>query len=288
MAMVTFAIQDSSMKKFVSILVVVCISWKGYTQYYHKDIIGPMQNVQQWKLLKQNNIQGVKVMSYEANNEPSEGFSLEQKVFDNYAKIETYTKTLQNGSSQLSSWYNQNGLLTKTVDTSEDYSSITSYEYTTDGKLTRIINTSTSAGQFSTSEVHEWKYNASGKPEKMLRIRNGNDTTVYTFIIDEKGNVVEEHGLRKEQQEPTIYYYYDDKGRLTDIVRYNLRAQRLLPTNMYSYNASGNLAGMLLVPEGSNDYQRWYYDYDQRGLKTRERAFNKKQELLGKIEFTYQ
>jgi len=285
--MVTFANQDSSMKKLISVLLVLFVICQGHAQYYHKDIIGPMQNVQQWKLLKQNHIQGVKLTSYEANNEPSEGFSVEQKVFDNYGKIETYTKSLQNGSSQLSSWYNQNGLLTKTIDTSEDYSSTTTYEYATDGKLIKIINTSSSAGQFSITEVHEWKYNGAGKPERMLRIRNGNDTTVYTFILDEKGNVGEERGIRKTQQEPTVYYYYDDKGRLTDVVRYNLRAQRLLPTNVFSYNAAGSLAGMLLVPEGTNEYQRWYYDYDERGLKTRERAYNKKMELLGKIEFSY-
>jgi len=285
--MVTFANQDSSMKKLISVLLVLFVICQGHAQYYHKDIIGPMQNVQQWKLLKQNHIQGVKLTSYEANNEPSEGFSVEQKVFDNYGKIETFTKSLQNGSSQLSSWYNQNGLLTKTIDTSEDYSSTTTYEYATDGKLIKIINTSSSAGQFSITEVHEWKYNGAGKPERMLRIRNGNDTTVYTFILDEKGNVGEERGMRKTQQEPTVYYYYDDKGRLTDVVRYNLRAQRLLPTNVFSYNAAGSLAGMLLVPEGTNEYQRWYYDYDERGLKTRERAYNKKMELLGKIEFSY-
>ena len=272
----------------MSVLLVMFTSLAAFSQYYHKDIIGPLQNVQQWKLLKQNNLQAVKLSSFEANNEPSEGFSVEQKVLDNYSRIETYSKTLQNGSSQLSSWYNQSGLLTKTIDTSEDYSSTTAYEYAPDGKLIRIMNTSSSAGQFSTTEVHEWKYNAAGKPERMLRIRNGNDTTIYSFVVDEKGNVVEEHGVRRAQQEPTIYYYYDDKGRLTDIVRYNVRAQRLLPTNMFSYNASGNLAGMLLVPEGTNDYQRWYYDYDERGLKTRERAYNKKQELLGKVEFSYQ
>jgi hypothetical protein len=286
--MATFATQDSSMKKIVSAILVLLISWCGYSQYYHKDIVGPMQTVTQWKLLKQNSIHSVKVTSYEANNEPSEGFSLEQKLLDNYAKIETYTKTLQSGSSQLSSWYNADGLPTKTIDTSEDYRSTTTYEYKTDGKLSVINNTSTSAGQISSSEIHQWVYNAGGKPEKMLRVRNGNDTTVYTFVIDDKGNVVEEHGKRKGEQEPTIYYYYDDKGRLTDIVRYNVRAQRLLPTNVFSYNTAGNLAGMLLVPEGSNDYQRWYYDYDERGLKTRERAYNKKQELLGKVEFNYQ
>ncbi len=285
--MATFAAQDLPMKKILFASLVFFISNGGYSQYYHKDIIGPAQTASQWKMLKQNSIKSVKLNSYEATNEPSEGFSVEQKVFDNYAKIETYTKTLQNGSSQLSSWYNANGQLTKTIDTSEDFSSITTYEYLPDGKLSEIMNSSSSAGQVSTSEKHRWLYNPAGKPEKMLRIRNGNDTTVYTFILDEKGNVVEEHGLRKEQQEPTIYYYYDEKNRLTDIVRYNLKAQRLLPTNMYSYNNAGNLAGMLLVPEGSNEYQRWFYDYDEKGLKTRERVYNKKQEMLGKIEYQY-
>ena len=27
-----------------------------------------------------------------------------------------------------------------------------------------------------------------------------------------------------------IYYYYDEKNRLTDIVRYNKKAKKLLPT----------------------------------------------------------
>ena len=276
------------MKKIIFLLISSFAFCCGYTQYYYKDQVVPGQSARQWESLKKNNIRSVKLTSYEANNQPSEGFSGEQKVFDDYGRIETSTKTLQNGTSQLMSWYNSKGQLSKTIDTSEDFSSITTYEYDVNGKISSIFNTSASANQFSTSEIHKWIYNAVGKPERMLRIRNGSDTTIYTLILDEKGNVGEEHGFRREQQEPTVYYYYDDKNRLTDIVRYNLKAQRLLPTNIFSYDASGNLAGMLLVPEGTNDYQRWYYDYDERGLKVRERVFNKKQELLGKVEFQYQ
>jgi YD repeat-containing protein len=286
--MVTFATQDSSMKKFhlVSLFILSC--GVGFGQYYQKDIVGPIQSANQWNLLRKNNIHAVKLTSFESNNQPSEGFSVEQKIFDNYARIETYTTTLQNGTSTLTSWYNTNGQLVKTVDTSEDFSSVSTYEYDKDGRISRILNTSSSAGQFTTNEVHLWSYDKAGKPIQMLRIRNGGDTTVYTLIHDEKGNVVEERGVRQQQPEPTFYYYYDDKNRLTDVVRYNLKAQRLLPTNIFSYDASGNLAGMLLVPEGSNDYQRWYYDYDDRGLKVRERAYNKKSELLGKVEYQYQ
>jgi YD repeat-containing protein len=285
--MATFAAEDSSMKKFIFAFAGMLLAYAGLAQYYQKDIIEPMHSTSQWQLLKKNNIKSVTLSSYESNNQPSEGFSVEQKVLDNFGRIETYTKTLQNGPSQLTAWYSANGQLVKSVDTSEDFLSVSTYEYDQAGRIDKINNTSTSAGQITTSEVHEWSYNAAGKPVKMLRIRNGNDTTFYTFIFDDKGNVAEEHGLRKEQQEPAFYYYYDDNNRLTDVVRYNLKAQRLLPTNVFSYDASGRMAGMLLVPEGSNDYQRWYYDYDERGLKVRERVYNKRQELLGKIEYTY-
>jgi len=286
--MATFAIQDSSMKKFTLICIGMLFAYAGFTQYYQKDIVEPTGTTTLWQLLKKNNIKAVTLSSYESDNQPSEGFSVEQKVLDNFGRIETYTKTLQNGSSQLTSWYNANGQLIKTVDTSEDFLSISTYQYDAGGRISKIINNSTSAGQFSTSEVHEWTYNAAGKPAKMLRIRNGSDTTVYTFIFDEKGNVGEEHGMRKVQQEPTVYYYYDDKNRLTDVVRYSLKAGRLLPTNRFSYDSTGRLQGMMLVPEGSSDYQRWFYDYDERGLKVRERVYDKKQQLLGKIEYHYQ
>ena len=36
----------------------------------------------------------------------------------------------------------------------------------------------------------------------MLRIKNGNDTTVVNFIMDEKGNVTEEEIVSKTGPEP--------------------------------------------------------------------------------------
>src|SRR5256885_14423210 len=101
--MATFATQDSSMKKFSFVSLSILISFAGIAQYYQKDIVEPLNSANQWRLLKNNNISSVKVSSYESNGQPSEGFSVEQKIVDNFGKIETYTKTLQNGASQLSS-----------------------------------------------------------------------------------------------------------------------------------------------------------------------------------------
>ena len=245
------------------------------------------QSAKQWQSLKANKVKFVKLSSFEADNQPSDDFSVEQSIRDNYGTIVTSSKTIQNGTSQFISSYDVAGQLTKTVDTSEDFSSTTTYQYQS-GKLFSITNNSSSAGQVNTEEVHQWFYDANGKPAKMFRIRNGMDTTTFTFVLDEKGNVVEEHGIRRGIKEPVVYYYYDDQNRLTDVVRFNVKARRLLPTNVFGYDDKGNLVAMLLVPEGTNDYQRWYYDYDERGLKVKERLYDKQQRLVGKVEYSYQ
>ena len=75
---------------------------------------------------------------------------------------------------------------------------------------------------------------AGDQPTGMLKIVNNTDTTYVRFVPDEKGNIGEEHATRAGEALPVIYYYYDDSNRLTDIVRYNLKAQRLLPDNIFN------------------------------------------------------
>ena len=55
----------------------------------------------------------------------------------------------------------------------------------------------------------------------MIKIKGETDTTIVNLIKDEKGNIIEEKSVRNGQSLPSIYYYYDNDGRLTDIVRYN-------------------------------------------------------------------
>ncbi len=104
---------------------------------------------------------------------------------------------------------------------------------------------------------------------------------------DEKGNIAEERASRNKAELPTIYYYYDADNRLTDIVRYNVKAQRLLPDNIFEYGAGGRMVSLLAVQEGAISYQKWIYDYNEKGLKIKESCFNKQRELLGRIEYQY-
>jgi hypothetical protein len=45
---------------------------------------------------------------------------------------------------------------------------------------------------------------------------------------------------------------------------------------------------MTQVPQGSSDYVIWQYVYDERGLKIKDVLFDKRQELLGTVTYTYQ
>ena len=121
----------------------------------------------------------------------------------------------------------------------------------------------------------------------MLKIKNGRDTTFIRFILDEKGNIAEERATRNKTDLPTIFYYYDADNRLTDIVRYSLKAKRLLPDNVFEYGEGGKLSSMLVVPDGSNDYLKWLYEYNEKGLKIKESCFSRQKELLGRIEYQY-
>jgi hypothetical protein len=166
--------------------------------------------------------------------------------------------------------------------------SVSEYYYTDKGLPQRIVNVSTSPGQHKEKEEHAWIYDDNGKPEKMLRIKNDADTTYISFVIDESGNIVEENSKRKGVTQASFYYYYDMQNKLTDIVSYSRKAKRLLPIYIFEYNEGGLPATMLVVPEGSDDYQKWYYEYNDRGLKTKETCYNKRKQLMGKIEYEYE
>ena len=274
-----------NMKNILGITVLALIGLAANGQFYYKDLVTVQLTNSQWSILKANRVKAVKVQSFEGNNRPSEGWSVEQKITDN--KMVTVTQTPTDGHAELTAIYNNDGRLVQTIDTSEDFHSTTDYVYDATGRITAINNASRS-GEFTNTEIHKWSYDETGKPTQMLRIRNNSDTTYVTFVYESRNFPVEEHGVRKGVKEPVIYYYYSDKNYLTDIVRYSQKARRLLPTHVFAYDAEGRVAGMLLIPEGSNQYERWYYDYDTRGLKIRERVYDKQQQLMGKVEYVYE
>ena len=58
---------------------------------------------------------------------------------------------------------------------------------------------------------------------------NGRDSLDIRFEADEKGNPGEEVLYKWGEESSRIYYYFDEKGNVTDIVRFNEKVKKLLP-----------------------------------------------------------
>ncbi len=276
-------------KMKMKFLLLILIDQAGQAQFYYKDLVVTRQTTDRWKLYKSNKVRSVSLSSFESDGQPSDGFEGDQEVSSDYSLISTHTKSNRSADSRLMAWYSASGLPTRTIDTSDTYSSTSEYQYDPSGRLTAITNVSVETdNKVQAVEQHLWQYDAVGLPVSMWKIENGTDTTFVRFIKDEKGNIAEEHATRHNSALPTVYYYYDSDNRLTDIVRYNPRAQKLLPDYIFEYDGSGRIASMLMVPEQSNpEYQKWIYEYNDKGLKVKESCFNKRRELMGVVEYAY-
>jgi YD repeat-containing protein len=270
-----------------SILILFLLTvFSAKSQYYYKDIVLTRQNQQNWKSFHDQKVRQVGISSLDANNEMTPGFVCTQDISSDFSSITTTTKSANTPESMLTTYYDRNGRLLKTVDTSDTYKSTTEYTYNENGELSSMQNNSVQTdNQIGAAEKHLWIYEG-GRLKKMLKIKNETDTTLVNLIRDEKGNITEEKSVRGSQALPSIYYYYDTAGRLTDIVRYNQKAGRLLPDYVFEYKYD-RISSMLFVPTGSNDYQKWIYDYNTNGLKSTETCFDKKRQVVVKINYTY-
>jgi hypothetical protein len=257
-------------------------------QYYYKDIVTTAQINKTYQLLKVNKVAKVSFGTFIQNQPVQDGIQLEQTVNTAQNTLTTYTNTGAAGESWLISYYTDNGLLKKSIDSTKETTTSTLYSYDADKRLVQISSTATAKDNSMVTEVHRWVYNTAGQPEKMIKIKNDNDTTFVSFIQDEKNNVGEERAARNKNSLGITYYYYDAGNRLTDVARYHKNADRILPDYMFEYNDAGQLTQMIVVPDGSSDYQTWRYTYNEQGLKLQEACYNKQKQMAGKIEYNYQ
>jgi YD repeat-containing protein len=277
------------MKFLIGSLILILLTGVAKAQYYFKDIIATRQNIAKWQAYKAAGVRSVRVNSFEADGQPTEGFQLDQTINPDLSGITTHSRASGSTETWTFATYSPQGLLTGITDTSDTYQSVSTYQYDDRGRLLSITNTSTETdNHVKAVETHLWQYaSTNDQPSGMLKIMNGTDTTYVRFIPDEKGNIGEERATRNLEALPSVYYYFDDTHRLTDIVRYNVKAGRLLPDNIFEYGEDGALASMLAVQEGASSYQKWIYDYNDKGLRTKESCYSKQRELLGHIEYQY-
>ncbi len=274
------------MKLFFSFLAFLFAAPFVQGQYYYNDIIATEQGNKQHTLLRASHIQSVSAKSFDNDNQLSEGVSVEQEILNNTGRIITTASSPSAGKSVSVNYYTNNHL-NKTVDTGGYVSSTTLYSYDANNSILNITtNTNDTFMKSYSEEIHEWHYNGN-TPAYMLRIKDKTDTTNIEFVTDEQGNIAEEHWKKKNTEIETYYYYYNDKHQITDIVRFNKKAKRLLPDFLFEYDDKGNLSQLTQIPENSGAYLTWQYTYGANGLKQKELCFDKQKQLIGHIEYEY-
>jgi len=276
------------MKK-LPFLFLLLFFFDANSQYYYKDLVAAADITRLMKTYTANNIKKVTAKGITPDGGASSDFNEVGEINANGTGL-TVTTTNNKAISTLRYNFNDRGLLMSTVDSALNVKSTSTYTYDANGKIIFISNLATdadSSGDFSQSEIHHYLYK-DGKLDKMWRIINKSDSLEVRFVTDEKGNIIEERNFRRGVLADPIYYYYDDKNRLTDIVRFNYKANRLLPDYLFEYDDNDRVIQKITTTSGKNlGYITWRYLFDEKGLKTKEALFNKDKQLQGRIDYSY-
>ena len=274
------------MKK-LPLLILLLFYFAANSQYYYKDIVAAADITRLMKTYTANNIQKISAKGITPEGSPSSEFSEVGEVNGTTLKVTTNNNK---AISTLKFNFNDRGQLINSVDSAINIKSLSTYTYDANGKIISISNAATdadSSGDFSQTEVHQYIYK-DGKLDRMWRIINKKDSLEVRFGTDEHGNVIEERNFRRGVLADPIYYYYDDRNRLTDIVRFNYKANRLLPDFLFEYDDNDRVIQKITTTSGNNlGYLTWRYLFDEKGLKTKEALFNKDKQLQGRIDYSY-
>ncbi len=272
-------------------LLFFCLVTKAHAQYYYNDILGNKQARDNYLLLKKNNIKKVTVTSSDPDGTPTEGFAILQEINASKNEMTTSTKSSMNPISILRTTYLSNNYPSATKDSTEASVSLTTYTYSdkNESNLSVIFSSTHEPEKSAIKFSEERHYSFEGTlPKSMWRIKNGKDSLQVLFFTEEHGRIGEERWMQKGKLIETYYYYYDTNNHLTDIVRYNAKAKRLLPEYTFEYDELGRIMGMNAFISGTNQYRTWRYTYDDRGLKEKEVIFNKYKQIEGKIIYNYE
>ena len=273
------------------LFVIACFScYFSFGQYYFQDIITAANTSKNFRLLKTTKVKKATATSIEPDGNETENFGVTQLVDASKAQLTTVTNASVTGTSTLVTTFNAKDLPVKIVDSSSNTVNTVAYTYDDAGRLLMLASESHEPGDtnhYIIREDHQFIYNNQGQLTKMLKIRDRFDTINVVFVLAENGLPGEEQWFKKGRKIETWFYYYDDKNQLTDIVRYNAIAKKMLPDYVFEYNETGQLAQQTVVQPGTNFYRLWLYDYTDKGLKKSETIFKKGKEQEGRIIYEY-
>lgn len=277
------------MKKLSLAILFISVTQALSAQFYYNDLLQHQQHLDRHKQYKTQKVTRIEARSSADQDAPGvEPLMVEQSYNTSYSQLKSRASNVT-GKSATTNYYNPQGLLYKTVDSSEASVTTYDYQYQEGNQLVRIMSTSVPMGQkIKTIETHQWIYDSTGKPVKMIRVRDQYDSSEIALHYDAQGRVADEQIYRKAVGGEKTFYYYDDAGRLTDIVRYQEKLGKLMPDFTFDYDGEGRLLQMMVVQNGGMNYQTWRYAYNTQGFLRTESCYNREKKLVGKVEYTYE
>lgn len=272
-------------RSFPLLLLLSFVAFTSKAQYYYNDLLNNKKLNEEYRLLRSAQLFKTALESFEDDDSPSDGFFCEKKFNREFTESIMISRSQITGESEMKSTYHD-GKIIKTETITSTSSNVIHYTY--DGDLIRSVKMETedSAGRSSFVEERVYEYDENNRPRTMKRLKNGAEVSTVEFKIDLAGNVIEELPVIGNSDRK-FYYYYDENGRLTDVVRYNPVAQRLLPDYMFAYNSANQVSQMISVEETGRNYYIWRYSYRTDGLPEIQKIYSKEKKLLGTIQFEY-
>jgi hypothetical protein len=277
-------------KLFLLVLSVLGLHTMANAQFYYQDIFNTKRTEDNLEILKENRVITQWVESLDASMESDNDFKCQRDLLMNYRKMKSRVQSMATGYSAMMSYFSANGKLTKTSDSSQNSTTIINYIRDTAYLLTEVYLVSQDTkSKYQFTETRKYVYDGKGHPIKMIHYHNDRiqDSSTVNFTLNEQGQVVEEFETGNNLYSQRIYYKYNDKGQLTDIVRYSPSRQKMLPDYMFEYDKNGRMSQMTTVNGQSADYTIWKYTYTALGLPDRDECYGKKKELLGVIKYRY-
>lgn len=273
------------LRTFISAAGLLLVISSADAQYYYQDVYITQQTAATMALFKSNKVSFQHVKTLDANQEEDRNFICIRGMNPTHRQMRTLTQSSVSGRSVVVSTFNNAGRLTKSVDSVENSISTMQYQYTPDGRLEEIQTGSRGReDKFRMTENRRYVYDTSGRLQQMILKKGGLDSTIVKFTTDPEGRVTEEAQPGRQR----VYYNYDSKGRLTDVLRFHPTRKRLLPDYSFEYDANGKVTQMTVVNIDSGDYLIWKYSYDDKGLPLAEECSGKEKTTLGMVRYTYE
>jgi hypothetical protein len=277
------------MKKLFSLILTFSITANNHAQYYYNDLLNLQETNQLLQTLLKYKIKQVEVNAFEPDGTAVRDFVLRQQINQNAGTMVTFSKSSFSDASILTTRFNKEGVVLEVVDSSDGGTTKTTYQYN-NGMLTELTSSAQQEAQAKNQhrETRTYTYNEQGIPTTMVKVTNGKESLKVSFVAETNGQIATEVWYKGTEKVETWYYYYDEKGHLTDIVRYNKKAQRMLPDYLFGYNEDGKLSSKITVQPVTGSFRIWQYTYNNLGLKAVESILNKNQKLEGRLEYNYQ